>query len=74
MSMVVDAVHEPSPAVAGLKLQSRVAAIAASNEAVNIGAVLGEVPGQTADLPEMVRIVEEDQAGFMSAERYHGRS
>jgi len=31
-------------------------------------------PSQSADLPEMARTVEEDQADFMSAERYHGRS
>ena len=73
-SMVVGAVREPSPAVAGLKLQSHLAAIAALNEAVNIGTVLGEVPSRTADLPEMVRIVEADRADFMSAERYLGRS
>ena len=73
-SMVVGAVHEPSPAVAGLKLQAHVAAIAALNEAVNTGNVLGEVPSQTADLPEMVRIVEKDRADFMSAEHDHGRS
>jgi len=61
-------------AVAGLKPQSHVAAIAALNEAVNIRTVLGEVPSQTADLPEMVRIVEKDRADFMSAEHDHGRS
>jgi len=72
--MVVDAAYEPSPAVAGLTLQSHVAAIAALNEAASIGTVLGEAPSQIADLPEMVRIVEADRADFMSAERYHGRS
>ena len=72
--MVVDAAHEPSPAVAGLKLRSRVAAIAALNEAVNIGTVLAGVLQPGCRLPEMGRIVQEDQAGSMSAERYHGRS
>src|SRR5215510_3800891 len=51
--MVVDAAHEPSPAVAGLKLRSHVAAIAALTEAVNIGTVLAGVLQPDCRLPEM---------------------
>ena len=66
-SVIVDAAHEAfTSCYPDLKLQPLVVVIAALNEAGNFSTVLDEVPGQTGDLPEMVRIVEEDRADLMS--------
>jgi len=50
--------HSPT-CYADLRLRPLVVVITALNEVGKIGTVLDEVPSQTADQPEMVRIVEE---------------